>query len=165
MKKAWILAFALLFVSVTGFAAPPAPALSAAALAQILGQPAAGGACGLPQDAVAAAAKPAKPSRPGANSQEKALCSAFAWCGFGASVSCNGNNSVASCSGYDRDCYFSNEPGHVTCDGVTTWCPMSCEDCTQGNYIQQACCRCDLIPNCNDCYVCEHGYESPHACG
>jgi hypothetical protein len=46
MKKTWIVACALLFVSVAGFAQAPSPApLSPEARAAILGEPAATGSC------------------------------------------------------------------------------------------------------------------------
>lgn len=35
------------------------------------------------------------------------------------------------CSGHDRAC--PDFPGHVTCNGVTTWCdPPTCPECTDG---------------------------------
>ena len=62
---------------------------------------------------------------------EKSLCNATANCGGGVTVSCSGNNSVTSCSAADRNC-DAGEQGHVTCDGVTTWCspvcPANCDD-------------------------------------
>lgn len=159
MKKAWILAFALIFVSVAGYAAPPSPALSAAALAQILGQPAADGACGLPQNAVALAAKPAKPNRP---NLEKALCTATAQCETG-TVYCDSNVSTTSCAAYDRNC--PSERGRVVCAGVTTWCPTTCPaTCTTGTIRQRACCRCAQTENCWDCDFCANGFHTVHAC-
>ena len=73
------------------------------------------------------AAKPM--ARRPAIGQEKALCFAGASCGS-YSITCTGNNSTTSCSAADRNCTWG-ERGHVTCDGVTTWCnetcPVSCE--------------------------------------
>ncbi|HEX4960478.1 MAG TPA: hypothetical protein VF173_06545 [Thermoanaerobaculia bacterium] len=56
---------------------------------------------------------------------EKALCGATAACGGGVTVSCTSNSSVTSCSAADRNC-AAGEQGHVTCAGVTTWCPGTC---------------------------------------
>ncbi|HEX2224822.1 MAG TPA: hypothetical protein VHN15_11510 [Thermoanaerobaculia bacterium] len=152
MKTAWIAVFALLFVSAAGFAEAPAPRVT---LAQALGQ----AGCPTPESAVFLAAKPSKPNRP---NLEKALCTATAQCEFG-TVSCNSNVSTTSCAAFDRNCSLG-QPGHVTCGGVTTWCPTACpaDDCTTGNYRQQACCRCGNTGDCQDCFVCEHGYETPH---
>lgn len=152
MKTAWIAAFVLLFVSAAGFAQAPAPlAQSPASLKS---------SCPPSQNAVFLAAKPARPARPGG--LEKALCSATAQCASG-TVSCNGNNSSTSCHAYDRDCPW--EQGHVTCDGVTTWCSQACEDpCSSGTMIQQACCRCYTNYNCWDCYFCAYGYYTLDAC-
>lgn len=63
-------------------------------------------------------------SRPGL---EKALCSASASCHDGSTVSCEGNS---SCSTVDSQCPWG-EQGHVTCDGVTTWCPACPFNCSQ----------------------------------
>ena len=52
----------------------------------------------------------------------KALCTATANCAAGGTVSCEGNNSSTSCTAVDGNCSVG-EPGHVTCDGNTTWCP------------------------------------------
>lgn len=92
----------------------------------------------------------------------KALCSATANCASG-TVSCNGNNSATSCAAYDRNC-ATGEQGHVTCDGVTTWCPTVACGCTTGTIRQRACCRCAQTEDCWDCYLCAHGFFSPDAC-
>jgi hypothetical protein len=56
------------------------------------------------------------------------LCTVTASCG-GTSISCSSNTSSSSCSGADRNC-TAGERGHVTCNGVTTWCPTACgADC------------------------------------
>lgn len=134
MKRAWIVAVALVFVSAAGFAQAPSPApLSDEALAAILGPSAAGGACAPRAEGVQLAA-----ARPGTNL--KSACTATAQCASG-TVSCSGNS---SCSAQDRDCAIPTS-GKVTCDGVTTWCPTACTVCDQcaatGDCIK--CCQCD----------------------
>ena len=62
-------------------------------------------------------------AKPQSGGGEKALCSSTAACGGGVTVSCNSNSSTTSCSSADRSC---PERGHVTCNGVTTWCPDPC---------------------------------------
>lgn len=160
MKKTWIIACSLLFVAFAGFAETPTPAKASAlppltpqALAAILGQsaPTAGG-CAPQQDAVRPAAAV---RRQGIG--EKALCNATASCGGGITVSCSSNVSTSSCSAVDRNC-SAGEPGHVTCDGVTTTCPCPCGLTTQ----QQACCNCDLTGDCFQCCLCDGG--RPLAC-
>ena len=74
-----------------------------------------------------------------ATGQEKSVCFAAANCGS-YSITCSGNNSVTSCSAADRNC---PERGHVTCDGVTTWCNEPCIDCDQREN--------DCAWNCNPC--------------
>ena len=82
----------------------------------------------------------------GGGESTMSACTATANCESG-TVYCEGNN---TCSAYDRLC--SSEQGHVTCDGVTTWCPtscpttcgpqcQSCETCNQ-TWDCFACCRC-----------------------
>ncbi len=66
---------------------------------------------------------PAAPVKHPSAGWEKALCGATAACGGGVTVSCTSNSAVTSCSAADRNC---PEQGHVTCDGVTTWCPGTC---------------------------------------
>jgi hypothetical protein len=39
------------------------------------------------------------------------------------SVSCSSDTSSVSCSGINRNC-AAGERGRVTCNGVTTWCPL-----------------------------------------
>lgn len=140
MKKIWIVAFALLFVSLAGFAQTPSPTpLSAEALAAILGDTDAGGACPLPQHGRLFAPAPTKSS-----------CSATAACESG-SVMCTGN---PTCTGVDRDCSIL-ERGHVTCGGITTNCPTAC--CNTGTNQQKACCRCAATGGCQDCCLCDGG--------
>ena len=151
MKKASVLACActLLFLSAAGLAqtAKPAP-LSPQALAQILGPPVAPLASGPQQSGMTFAAK-------GPTSSLKSLCSARANCQYFGSVSCSSNVNSASCSAVDAAC--PGEPGHVTCDGVTTYCE-DCQ-CTQGSFRDQACCRCSITGECADCGFCAYGYD------
>jgi hypothetical protein len=140
MRKALIIACTMLFVSALGFAQAPSVApLSSAALAAILGPTVNSGDCLPAQTEMVFAAK-----RP-QSGQFKALCVAAAICEYG-SVSCSGYNSYTSCSAWDRNCAIG-ERGHVTCDGVTTWCPTTCpidwcgRCATYGDCI--SCCRCD----------------------
>lgn len=76
---------------------------------------------------VSAAKRPAIP--------EKSLCAAAANCAGGGTVSCSSNTSTSSCTAVDGNCAV-NEPGHVTCDGVTTWCPNTCFNC---DTLEQEC--------------------------
>jgi hypothetical protein len=138
MKNAWIVACTLLFVSVTGFAqARSAAPLESAALAVILDQPVVTGSCATQQSGVLFAAK-----HPG-RGLEKSICSATAQCLPG-TVSCSGNS---TCSAVDRNCSIG-ERGHVTCDGVTTSCPVCCAT---------VCCQCDQTNDCMACCRCGGG--------
>lgn len=139
MKKAWIVASALVFVSVAGFAQVPSQApLTSEALAAILGSPAATGACATQQSGMLFAAKGA------GNGPVKAACTATAACETG-TVSCSG---TSSCTALDRNC-ASGVRGQVTCNGVTTLCPTVC-GC---NF----CCQCAQTGDCFACCRCE-GY-------
>lgn len=160
MKKTWIVACSLLFVALAGFAQTPSPSQASAlppltpqALAAILGQPApATGGCAAQQNAVLKAAV----QRQG--SGEKALCNATASCGS-YSISCSGNLSSSSCSAADRNC-SAGERGHVTCDGVTTYC-----DCPCGGTVQeQMCCTCDVTGDCFACCRCAGGSRCAIQC-
>ena len=73
----------------------------------------------------------------------KALCSATANCWDGSTVSCSGNNSTTSCSATDSNCLV-HQRGSVTCDGVTTSCPICpCDlNCTE----ERANCASDCSP-------------------
>lgn len=146
MKNALIVACALLFISVAGFAETPSQArLSDEALAAIVGSPSGTGSCPTPQTEVLFAAK--KPR----NGLLKALCTATASCGDGTVVYCEGNNSTTSCSATDRNCDIGRR-GSVTCDGVTTSCPTACP-CDD----TPACCRCERTGSCFDCCRCGGG--------
>ncbi|HEX4965158.1 MAG TPA: hypothetical protein VF173_30395 [Thermoanaerobaculia bacterium] len=74
----------------------------------------------------------------------KSLCNATANCWNGGTVTCSGNNSVTSCSAADGNCGVG-EPGHVTCDGVTTPCAPCPIDC---DALAQQC-----ADNCSPCAV------------
>lgn len=65
-------------------------------------------------------------------------------------VSCNGS----VCSAYNRNC--PNEQGHVTCDGVTTWCPTTCppSGCTPFQ-CRQPCKVPGCVSVCVDLEACE----------
>jgi len=121
MRKVWLFACALFFVSVVSFAQTPSPPpLTNEALAAILGQPVAG-ACAARTDGPREVAK--RPARLG----EKSVCNATAKCQLGAgSVSCSGNG-TNGCSSVDSNC-AAGQPGYATCDGVTHWCPP-CAEC------------------------------------
>ena len=97
---------------------------------------------------LAAPAPVSAAKRPG---MEKALCSAQASCGS-YTISCQGNNSTTSCSATDRNC--PNQRGHVTCDGVTTWCSEPCPGCpsnwcTFESDCAWSCFPCDYIYSCS----------------
>ena len=92
----------------------------------------------------------------------KSLCSATANCANGGTVSCSGNSSTTSCSAVDGNCSVG-EPGHVTCDGVTTTCSACPADCDDLEFqCEESCspctvrffqcspyrCRCNLTLNC-----------------
>jgi hypothetical protein len=146
MKNPWILACVLLFVTVAAFAQTPSrPPLTREALAAILGQPAAS-SCATQSSGVRQVAK-----RPAAL-PEKALCNATVTCQFGTTVSCSSNVNAANCMAVNPSCM--SEPGHVTCDGQTTWCPACCTGTTP---IQKACCSCDATGDCMACCRCDGG--------
>lgn len=88
----------------------------------------------------------------------KALCTATANCGNGATVYCESNSSATSCSAADRNC-SAGEQGHVTCDGNTYWCGAACSDyCTLA--------REECFINCYPCginFTCDAS-NSTHTC-
>lgn len=59
--------------------------------------------------------------RPRGIGQEKALCSATAYCWDGSTRYCDSNTSATSCSAVDSNC--PGTQGHVTCNGQTQACP------------------------------------------
>jgi hypothetical protein len=74
-------------------------------------------------------------------------CSATAFCWDGSSVSCNG---VVSCVFHDSNCatYLA---GYVTCDGVTTSCPI-CPPCPHEDETCTSDADCvSHVPPCNMC--------------
>jgi hypothetical protein len=146
MKRPWIVAPVLIMIWVSGFAEAPSQApLTSSSLAKILAQAGVTGSCAMPQGEVLFAATGAK-----------SVCSASANCASG-TVSCYDNTNPADCHGFDRSC--PGEQGHVTCEGVTTWCPTQCPcECCSGTFRQQACCRCSLTSDCYDCMICDYGY-------
>lgn len=82
---------------------------------------------------------------------QKALCTATADCGNGTSVYCESNTSVTSCSSADRNC--PGEKGHVTCNGVTTWCSPDCPGCGPNFCTEQ-----DEYNCANSCYPCAYTF-------
>jgi hypothetical protein len=94
-------------------------------------------------------ADPARPASrpPGGGVGVLALCTATANCGSGSSVSCEDNTDPANCTSVDRNCAVG-EPGHVTCDGNTTWCPTACP-CTC-DYLESLCSQ--------ECYPCSYSF-------
>ena len=103
---------------------------------------------------------PARAAKPAVG--EKALCTATANCGDGTSVYCESNTSTTSCSSADRNC--PGERGHVTCNGVTTWCPAECTSggcgpnfCTDEDEFNCAmgCSPCDYTFTCNTTFCFE----------
>lgn len=147
---------ALLLASLTGLAETPRPAsLASPALAAILAQPTAGGSCAALQGGVRFAAT---------SGQTKSVCSATANCASGGTVSCQDYVNPADCHAFDHDCAF-NEPGHVVCNGVASWCSPCPDPCSSAvGPRQKACCRCNLTGNCWDCDFCAHGFFTPDAC-
>lgn len=148
MKKSWILAGALLFVSAAAFAqTPPSHTpLTQEALTAILGLPAAGSCATQPSGVRQVAKRPAILTG-------KSACTATATCQFfGVTVSCAGNNNPGICTSVDANCP-AGEPGHVICDGVTTYCPACCT----GAGPQFQCCKCDEYGDCISCCRCAGG--------
>ena len=132
MKRAWIVAVVLVFVSAAGFAQTPStPPLSGEGLAAILGPPAGSAACAALPEGVQPAGTPSAPDL-------KSGCIATAQCPM-SEVGCSGN----VCSSQDSDCANSIR-GKVTCDGVTKWCP----DCS-------LCAQCDATGSCMHCCLCQ----------
>lgn len=79
-------------------------------------------------------------------------CSVTASCD-GYSINCS--VSGTGCSGHDRAC--PSFQGHVTCNGVTTWCEPACPVCNDGQIMWQptgGCCN-DLTEK--DKYKCVGG--------
>jgi len=127
MRKASLLACAVLFISSIGFAQTPGRApLTEEALAAILGpSTTASDSCGSQPEAMAFAAK-----RP--QLLEKSTCTAN--CLGGGTVTCSSTN----CSAKNGTC--SNLTGSVTCGGTAHYCSTP-----------SYCTRCNV---CGDCYSC-----------
>jgi len=127
MRKALLLACAVLFISSICFAQTPSRApLSEEALAVILGPPAT--ASDSQQGAMAFAAK-----RP--QLLEKATCTAN--CLGGGTVTCSGT----TCSAKNGTC--GSPTGTVTCGSTT-------KSCT----VLSMCARCNLCSDCYSCCIC-----------
>lgn len=94
-----------------------------------------------------AATHAANRPRTGRTGGEKSQCSAQATCRDNSTVSCQGNS---SCSAVDSQCPWG-EGGHVTCDGVTTWCipcPFNCADAEWNCY--RGCYPCNYNFSCDE---------------
>lgn len=79
-----------------------------------------------------------------------ARCSVSASCG---SYSINCSVAGSGCSGHDRAC--PDFQGHVTCNGVTTWCDPVCpSDCTPAQ-CRQPCKMPGCVAVCVDLETCE----------
>jgi hypothetical protein len=144
MRKALVVASALLFVSVAGRAQTPGQAsLTPETLAAIFG-PADSGSCAEQQTGMLFAA-----TRKGPPIRVNSACTATAHCQTG-TVSCQGNN---TCTAVDSTC-SAGEQGYVTCDGNTTWCPVCV--CT-GTFQQRECCICGQTSDCFACCICGGG--------
>jgi hypothetical protein len=147
MKKTWIVACALLFIAIAGFADSPGPGpVSDEVLAAILG-PVAGASCETKAGGVGEVRFVA------AVAGEKALCSVD--CQNGTSVSCSSNT---SCTAVQRNCTTALQRGYVTCNGVTTYCPAQC--CSS----QDFCCLCNGRGYCMDCCRCANPTWSDTLC-
>jgi hypothetical protein len=87
----------------------------------------------------------------------ESTCWAAATCSGGGSVSCSGS---ATCSSVDASC--PSQRGYVTCDGVTTYCPI-CRllNCTKDGdlCVSTSDCR-PPQEDCEFCY-CDNGIELP----
>jgi hypothetical protein len=142
MRKTWIVAWSLLFISVAGFADGPAPGpVSDEVLSAILGEPLAGASCGTK----------AGEMRFASVVQNEKACSATVTCLNGTTRTCMGAST--NCVAVNPNCSTSTEQGHVTCDGVTSYCPPCCP----GGPAAAACCRCDITGDCFDCCRCNGG--------
>lgn len=144
MKKVWFLICTLAFIPVAGFTQTPDVApLPSEALAAILSPPAAttSASCPTSQGKVLFAAAE------GGGESTMSACTATANCASG-TVYCEGNS---SCDTYDRDC-TNGERGHVTCDGVTTWCPTACS--CPPSPPPNICANCNTCAQTGDCFAC-----------
>lgn len=133
MRQAWIIACVLLFSAAAGSGQVSDQALLPPGdFMALLGRPAVSGSCPTPLSGVFLASGPVS----------YASCSAN--CQWGGTVSCPTGTNV--CSAANSSC--PSEQGHVTCDGVTIWCPMCCAS-------NDWCCRCDVTQGCFECCRCD----------
>lgn len=137
MKRAGSIVFVLALISAAAFAQAPDPVPLFASL-NLTGS---AGSCATAPDGAGLAEAPLF----------LANCNATASCGSGSPVSCTGSS---TCSAADRAC--PTQRGHVTCNGVTTWCPATC--CADTDW----CCRCGATSDCYACCKCNGG--SNHFC-
>ena len=153
MKKTWIIACTLLFVSIAGFADSPGPGpVSDEVLAAILGGPVAGASC-------ATQAGGAGEMRFASVVQGEKTCTATVTCLDGSTRSCS--SASTDCLAVNPNCSTTLEQGHVTCDGVSTNCP-SC--CTGSTFQENTCCRCDITNDCVTCCRCNGGTRCALEC-
>ena len=148
MRNAWIFACTALFLSAAAFAETPGAPPTFEALIASLGQPATGGACATETSGVVFASNRPTPT---------AVCTAGATCYDGSTVSCSGGG---TCSSVDSNCEVGQR-GSVTCDGVTTLCPLCpCDGL-------RSCCRCDWYGDCQSCCRCAGGsiFQCNQECG
>lgn len=152
MKKASITALIFLFVSlpVVAQTSSRAPVASKPFARMTLAQPA-GSCAAQPSRALSGVTRMAG---------GKSLCSATANC-YPGTVTCHDYTNPANCTAVDRSC--PEEQGHVTCNGVTTWCPTACP-CDSGGPREFACCQCAQTSDCWDCMYCQYGYFIPDFC-
>lgn len=147
----------ILILLVVGFAAtaaadPASPSVADLVFVESLaGQSRAETGCATPESGKLLAPWGAKPM---------SACSATANCLSG-TVSCTGNN---SCQAVDQNCSSSPQQlGYVTCDGVTTRCPLACDGCAPLDW----CCHCAATSDCHACCKCNGGTwsECTSLCG
>jgi hypothetical protein len=152
MRKASIFACAALCLAVVALAGTAGAApLSNEELTAILAQPTDGdGSCATRTEGALFALELPRPGL------QRSACTAVANCASG-TVSCSGNS---SCTAVDSNCDIGQR-GQVTCDGVTTLCPLCpCDD-------TPVCCRCERDPgDCKACCRCAGGtfFECDEAC-
>ena|ERR671914_417090 len=142
MKKAAILACTLAFVSAVCAAQTPSVApLTDEALAMILSEPGATGACPTPQGEMVFAAKPTAAPK---------SCSAQVTCWDGSVKSCNFTGAGGNCTATPSNCDAFVD-GNVNCNGSVTSCPTCpCDD-------RPICCTCFRTGDCFACCRCDGG--------
>jgi hypothetical protein len=125
--KTWVVACSLALVAAAGFSQSTSPVPGPSDVANAC-------AARASQGDLFAALQGARPL---------STCSATASCAPHTNVSCLGNS---TCTAVDRDC---PQKGYVTCDGVTTYCPVctiedNCYECSaSGGADCFSCCRCN----------------------